>query len=255
VIRKLGEIIMKSRLLAGCLAVVLALVGGLLVFAYAGNANDRAMAGMEPANVLVVASPVPAGTAVEALGEFVQTTSLPSTAIAASAIKDLSGFEGKVTAVDLVPGEQLLAERMVAPEDLKTGGTIEVPKGLQEVSFQLEPQKVVGGRLVPGDHVGIFISLDGGALEDAPEEQTTQLVLRKVLVTAVQRAPEVVSENAEEAAQALPQGSLLLTVAVDDLQAQKIVFAAEFAKLWLSKEPSDAKESKSQVAQKTKVYR
>ncbi|QTG80818.1 Flp pilus assembly protein CpaB [Arthrobacter crystallopoietes] len=245
---------MKSRLLAGFLAVVLALVGGLLVFAYAGNANDRAMAEMEPANVLVVASQVPAGTAVEALGEYVQTTSLPSTAIAASAIRDLSGFEGKVTAVDLVPGEQLLAERMVAPEDL-TGGTIEVPKGLQEVSFQLEPQKVVGGRLVPGDHVGIFISFDGGALEDAPEEQTTQLVLRKVLVTAVQRAPEVVSESAEEAAQALPQGSLLLTVAVDDLQAQKIVFAAEFAKLWLSKEPSDAKESKSEVVQKTKVYR
>ena len=64
-----------------------------------------------------------------------------------------------------------------------------MPKGLQEVSFQLEPQRVVGGRLAPGDHVGIFITLKGGGLEAKPEKETTQLTIHKVLVTAVQRAP------------------------------------------------------------------
>ena len=32
----------------------------------------------------------------------------------------------------------------------------------------------------------------------------------------------------------------MLTVAVSDVDAAKIVFAAEYAKMWLSKEPLDA---------------
>ena len=114
---------------------------------------------------------------------------LPGTAVAKSALQNLDGLAGKVTAVDLLPGEQLVAERLIAPEELKASGSVEVPEGLQEVSFQLEPQRVVGGRLAPGDHVGIFISLKSGGLEAKPDKETTQLTIHKVLVTAVQRAP------------------------------------------------------------------
>jgi pilus assembly protein CpaB len=35
----------------------------------------------------------------------------------------------------------------------------------------------------------------------------------------------------------------LLTVAVNDVNATKVVYAAEFAKIWLSKEPLDATDS------------
>ncbi len=168
---------------------MLAVVGAILVVSYAQGADSRAVQGLEPMTVLVVNKAVPAGTPVAALKEFVTSEELPGKAVTKSALQNLDGLAGKVTAVDLLPGEQLVAERLVAPEALKTSGSVEIPKGLQEVSFQLEPQRVVGGRIAAGDHVGVFINLKDGGIEGKPEKQTTQLTVHKALVTAVQRAP------------------------------------------------------------------
>lgn len=258
---------MKSRLLAGIAALVLAIVGAILVVSYAQGADARAVQGLSPVSVLVVKRAVPAGTPVAALKAFVASEELPGKAVTTSALKNLDGLAGKVTAVELLPGEQLVAERLVAPEEFQTSGSAQVPEGLQEVSFQLEPQRVVGGRIAPGDRVGIFINLKDGGLEAKPEKPTTQLSIHKVLVTAVQRAP-VATPSPQPSADgsappaedmSLPTGSLLLTVAVNDVDASKIVYASEFtesASLWLSKEPLDATESgEPGIMTKPEVYK
>ena len=257
---------MKSRMLAGVVAVVLALVGAVLIVTYAQGADQRAVKNLDPVDVLVVKTAVPAGTPVEAMKASLTVEQLPGTAVGKTALKSLDDSPGKVAAVDLVPGEQLMAERLVAPEDLKTSGSFKVPAGLQEVSFQLEPKRVVGGRLEPGDHVGIFVSFTAGGLESKPGE-TTQLSIHKVLVTAVQRAPEGAAAKPAPSAAAgaeaeadprdvnLPTGSLMITVAVNDVNADKVVFASEFASIWLSKEPLDAQESGPKIMQKQDVYK
>lgn len=242
---------MKSRLLAGIAAVVLALVGAVLVMSYASRADERAVKSLEPVDVLVVAKPVPAGTAVESLQPFLRAQTLPGTAVATSAVRSLDGLAGKVTAVELFPGEQLVAERLTAPETLQSSGAVQLPEGLQEISFQLDPQRVVGGRLTAGDHIGIFISLKSGGIEAKPDKETTQLTLHKVLVTSVQRAasaapspePSASGSGAPVEDTSLPTGSLLLTVAVNDVDATKIVYGSEFGTLWLSKEPLNATDS------------
>ena len=57
----------------------------------------------------------------------------------------------------------------------------------------------------------------------------------------------------------LPTGSLMLTVAVNDVDATKIVYASEFsefASLWLSKEPLNATDSgKPGIMTKPEVYK
>ena len=193
---------MKSRLLAGTAAVVLAIVGAMLVMSYAQGADQRAVKNLEPVSVLVVKAAIPAGTPVETMSASLATEQLPAAAVTASSLKSLDESKGKVAAVDLIPGEQLVKERLVEPENLKIQGSVDIPAGLQEVSFQLEPDRVVGGRLVPGDHVGVFV-IDGyGGLADKPDKETTKLTVRKALVTAVQRAPE-----ATPAAQPAPTAS------------------------------------------------
>ncbi|WP_458111589.1 Flp pilus assembly protein CpaB [Arthrobacter sp. R1-13] len=257
---------MKSRLLAGVAAVVLAIVGAVLMFSYAQGADQRAVQNLEPVDVLVVKQAIPAGTPVEAIKASVAVEQLPGASVTESSLKTLDGVTGKVAAVDLVPGEQLVAERLVAPEELKTFGSVEVPAGLQEVSFQLEPQRVVGGRLTPGDHVGVFISMKEGGLEAKSDKETTQLAIHKALVTAVQRAPEAAAAaQPEPAASAepttdprdstLPTGSLMLTVAVNDVDAAKIIFAAEYATIWLTREPLDAQDNGPRIMQRPEVYK
>ena len=222
------------------------------------------MQGLEPVTVLVVQKAVPAGTPVASLTAFVASEELPGKAVTKSALQNLDGLAGKVTAVDLLPGEQLVAERLIEPEALKTSGSVDVPKGLQEVSFQLEPQRVVGGRIAAGDHIGVFISLKSGGLEAKPEKETTQLTIHKVLVTAVQRAP-VATPPAQPSADgatapaedtSLPTGLLMLTVAVNDVDATKSSTPSEYASIWLSKEPLDATDSgRPGIMTKPEVYK
>jgi pilus assembly protein CpaB len=239
-------------------AVLLAIVGAILIIVYAQGADQRAVAGMNPTGVLVVTEAVPAGSPLETIQASVSVQQLPDTAVAETALETLSDSVGKVAAVDLVPGEQLLAERLVAPEDAKKSGAVAVPAGLQEVSFQLEPQRVVGGRIEAGDHIGIGFSFAAGADKAKTGEATTQLTLRKVLVTAVQRAPQPASaekpaEGAEDTT--LPEGSLMLTVAVTDLEASKIIFTSINGSLWLTKEPLDAQDNGPRIERKEVVYK
>jgi pilus assembly protein CpaB len=244
-------------MLAGTAAVALALVGALLIIFYANGADQRAVANMEPKDVLVVTKAIPAGTAVNDVAASLAIKTIPASAVSTGALSSLDNKAGTVTAVDLLPGEQLLAERLVAPKDAKDDGTVKVPAGFQEVSFQLDPQRVVGGRITAGDHVGISMSFKNGADKARPEAETTQLTLRKVLTTAVQRAPQAAAKGTDANAQdaALPEGALIITVAVSDLEANKIIFTSINGELWLTKEPLDAQDNGPRIERKDNVYK
>lgn len=246
---------MKTRLLGGLAALLLAIVGSVLMFNYAQAADSRAQQGLEPVEVLVVQKAVTAGTPVSQLSESLKLTSLPRAAVPAEAVKSLSEFSGKVTAVALQPGEQLLAPRLVDPNALATPGTVPVPAGMEEISLLLEPQRVIGGRLAAGDTVGVYLSykLDDKVSTDAPVnndlkgfKEFTQKAFHSVLVTSVQQAPPEATKDKSSSSNgpALPSGSVYVTLARGDADASEIVFGAEFGKVWLSKENTDSKDSK-----------
>lgn len=252
---------MKSRLLAGTAAIALAIVGAFLIIFYAQGADQRALATTKPVDVLVVKTAVPAGTPVNEMAASLVIEKVPAAGVADTALSSLDNSAGTVSAAALIPGEQLLAERLVAPEAVKSEGAVKVPAGFQEVSFEVEPKRVVGGRIDVGDHVGFFLSFEGGAFKAKPEDFTSQLTVRKALVTAVQRAPQ--TKPAEKPADGepdpkdttLPEGSLMLTVAVNDVDAGKIVFASEFGRIWLTKEPLDAQDNGPRIERKEVVYK
>ncbi|MGO4804133.1 RcpC/CpaB family pilus assembly protein [Arthrobacter sp. 2MCAF15] len=171
-------------------------------------------------------------------------------------------MDGKVAAIELLPGEALLGARLADPATLSAPGSVAVPKGMQEISVQLEAQRVVGGRIAAGDTVGIVVLFDKGALKDAPDVETGQEVFHKVLVTSVQRsvaktagATGTSTDAAEQANTELPTGQLLVTFARNDADATKIAFGAHFGSLWLTKEPATATEGAPLVVKKPELFR
>jgi pilus assembly protein CpaB len=245
-------------MLAGTAAVALAIVGALLIIFYAQGADQRALQTLQTVDVLVVKDAIPAGTPVDTMTASLVVEKVPIAGVSDTALSTLDNKAGTVSAVDLVPGEQLLAERLVPPADVSAAGAVEVPAGFQEVSFQLEPQRVAGGRINPGDHVGIALSFAAGAYKPNTAAETTQLTLRKVLVTVVQGAA-----SAEKPAEGdtdvhnttVPPGAFIITVAVSDIDANKIIFASEFGTLWLTKEPLDAQDNGPKIERKEVVYK
>src|SRR3954452_12476053 len=120
---------MRRRLLAAVAALVLALAGGVVLVAYARGADARAAAGLRTVEVLVVQELGPCGTPADQLTGKVVTELVPAKTAVPGRVQRLADLAGEVATVDLQPGEQLLAGRFSAPDDLRAAGTVDVPAG------------------------------------------------------------------------------------------------------------------------------
>jgi pilus assembly protein CpaB len=254
----------KTRLLGGIAALLVAIIGTVFLVNYVQNADKRALADTETETVYVVEKAVAAGTGVDAMVGAVVKKNVPKVAVAAGAVTDLNDVNAKVAAVALVPGEQLLSTRLVDPDAFLGPSRVKVPDGMQEITLKLPIERVVGGKIAAGDTVGVFLSAEaaaGGA-------SGTQLTFHKVLVTAAQfsngSAAKVQDEtgDSEKTAGSLTakksgtsDDTYMITLARNAADAERIIFATEFGSVYLSKEPTNALEASSGVVTSARLFR
>jgi pilus assembly protein CpaB len=221
--------------------VLLAVVGALMLLSYVAGADQRALAGVKTVTVLVVAKPIAAGTSADQLTSLVKPKKLPALAVTSGAVGSLSQVTGKVTTADLVPGEQVLAQRFVDPATLAQANEVKVPAGMQQLSVALDPQRV-----------GVFVSLP----KDGDRPAQTHQLLHKVLVTKLQGGGDTTSTAGKavaSAATAASAGGVLVTLALNGGEAERVVYGAEYGTIWLSVEPSDASQTNTQVVTEENV--
>jgi len=221
---------MNKRIIAVVGAALLALIGIVMLISYTQNANDRAFDGAELKSVLQVTETIPADTKASEGSGSVELVELPKKAIAKDAVTDLSEVSGLSTTVALEPGEQLLLTRFSqegSPKaDSGPSAVSVVPKGYQEVTVPLDVARAAGGVLRPGDLVGVVASYqtnDTGGF--------TQLAKNFVRVTRVSGG---LTGGKDDGAT-----GQLVTLAVTTRNAGRIINAAEFGKLWLTKQNKD----------------
>lgn len=239
---------MNSRVLASAAAAVLAVAGSFLLVSYTNGAEQRALAGVQTSEVLIVSVAVPAGTPADVVLQSATRQEVPAKARPADAVTDPAAITGLVSTVNLVPGEQLLSTRFRDPATAENPGIIAVPAGMLEVSILLEPQRTVGGRLKAGDTVGVFLSVK------APAE-ATHLTLHQVLVTAVQGTPAAAEDPTSGASQAAASESVMVTLALTAADAEKVVYGQEFGTIWLSAEPATAAREGTRELNREGVYK
>lgn len=240
---------MNRRVIAIVTALLAAGLGGLIVLVYASGAEQRALAALDPVEVLIVAEPIPEGTPASALTDLVTATALPASAVGPGALTTLEDVADHVTTTAMQPGEQVLASRFADPATLATPGRVEVPEDMHEVSVLLDAPRALGGHLTAGETVGVVIS------RNEPDPRETHLTQHRVLVTAVQGglppvAPATDAATADPAAAGastdetaatqsappLPESAVMVSLAVPTEDVEEIVFAAEYHRLWLTRE-------------------
>jgi len=278
------------RVIAIIVALALAGAGTFFLVGFVRGAEDRALAGEVLVAVLVADRPIEAGTPAEDLVGLVRMEQVPAKVAAEGAVGDLAALEGKVAAIDLLPGEQLVSDRFLDPaaydESLGGGAQVEVPPELLQVTLSLSPERLVGGELRPGDLVAVFASFDPFPLnaveptglgpeevpvlvpDDGTEEDksqaglqspnSTKIILHGVLVSNLQ-AEELPRSVAEEDAVAgapdlAPTGNLLVTLALGPADAERLVFTAEHGSVWLALEGDEVDDTDTRVQTRVTVY-
>lgn len=219
---------MQRRVIPAIAAVLLAGLGAILLYSYVSNADARAMANQAPTEVLVVIQTIPVDTPAENLGPYVETRQLPKAAVVPGALTSIKDIAGRVAGTSLQVGEQLLDSRFIKP-GVTTTGEVEVPNDMQSLTIQLDPVRAVGSSIAAGDKLGVFVSAE------VDDVSRTKLLLREVLVTRVQGAPDPSTIESGAA----PSSDVLLTIALKPNEATKLIWASEYTKIWLALEPKE----------------
>jgi pilus assembly protein CpaB len=212
-------------------AAAIAALGTALVYTYAKNADDRAMADQSPVTVLVAKNEIPAGTPVlQAIegGDFEQRK-LPAATAIDGAMSSVEPIKEQVALTTIFPNQQLSTQMF--GKTLAAGSALPIPTGNIAVSFQFTDPARVAGFVKPGSEVVVFLTIAGQNRQEA-----TRILLPKALVIGVgptTAAPQTDSStnagNANE--EQIPRA--LLTLALSDAQAAKLVYGSQHGTLYL----------------------
>lgn len=218
---------MSRRLLVLAAALVFAVAGTAAVLAYVSRADARALAGQQPVSVIVTTGAIPRGTTLGTARSagLLERQALASRAVPPSAVRELAAdMDDLVAASDLAAGEVLLQGRFVEQGELVEAGSVPVPDGKLAVTVELTDPARVAEFLEPGDEVAVLHFREG-------EPSTTRMLLPRVEVLGVGAttgAPTPTQQAAAEgqAAPAKAVSTALITFAVDERQAERLVHGA-----------------------------
>jgi pilus assembly protein CpaB len=251
---------MKRSFLAALVAVMLAAVGCVAVAAYVGSADKRALAGQKAVQVLVVRKKIPAGTTGQAIttGGYTELVTMPAATVPADALGRIDAvLTGLAVTADQQPRQLLLRGAFDAPAVHHAG--LPVPDGMLAVSVSMRIPAQVAGYVLPGSSVAVFDTFTiaeskaaaghlpaGDGLATAHEyDQATRLLLPKVQVLAIggrgtpgaQVAPQPApspSAGTTGGGQQADGSAVLVTVAVTQDQAQRLIHSAQTGSLYLA---------------------
>jgi pilus assembly protein CpaB len=225
---------MDRRRLLLILAVFVAVIGTALVFLYVQGADSRAKDKFDNVSVLKATQDIAAGTKYDdalASGQIVLSTA-PKNEVGTTAVQTTDALKGKIASIPVFAGQQILTPQF-GNTLVGTTSALAIPPGMIAISVNLTDPDRVAGNIQNGSQVAIFVTGElqqtSGAATTAPSE-STRLLLPKVTVLNVgSPQPPTTStstdENGTQTTEQLPK--TLLTLAVDQKDAQKVILASK----------------------------
>jgi pilus assembly protein CpaB len=230
---------MERRRILVIAAALVAALGAILVFVYVRGADTRAEDQFQTTDVLVATQAIQSGETIEAAQAAGKITkkAITNNSLLPDFQVDLTALSGKVALTTIYPGEQIIASKFgttAAP-----ASALQIPDDKIAISVNLTDTARVAGFVDPGSLVAIFLNGTDANTGTA----FTEVLLPKVTVIGVGSTTPVstttTDQTGAQTTEALPR--TLLTLSVDQDQAQKIMFAQGNGELAFALLPSNGK--------------
>lgn len=276
---------MKRRITVVAVALVLALVGVVAIRSYVDKADARAVAGLDPVQAYVAATTVPGGTTLnDAIAQgLARLEKLPRKTVPAGAVNQVTPALGDLVTTGTLPAGSILMQSSFGPQQLHTDG-LPIPKGEMAVTVSLGDPERVGGFVQPGSEIAIFdtyntvpeLGIDGragaGSQNTAAgdglsmgelKKHVTRLLLERVSVIAIgstvagaapTQTPAAADASSTDSAQSSDSGNVLVTVALRQHDAERLILASQIGKLYLGLLTKDSHVSSSPGADNTSLF-
>lgn len=236
-----------GRIIAIVLAIVLAGFATYAIYTYVQGLEQRAFEDAELVEVFIAQEEIPEGISASAAGEagLIERGSIPQRNVPEGAISSLDQIEGLVALSPILPNEVLSQGRWGDPDQIDSA-QLDIPDDFQAISVQVGIPPGVAGFIQAGDQVSLIatteapgeteIEEDGTVIEPEAEFRTQYLLQDIQVLAAGQR---IVTEEGEEDV-AESGGQVLLTLALEPEDAERLVLAIETSSLYFTLLPEDA---------------
>lgn len=233
-------------------AIVLAGVATFSIFQYTQGLRDEAFEEADLVEVFVAKGVIPAGTSAgAALSQgLIERGDLPREDLPNGAITATDQIQGLVTLDRILTGEVILRPRFGDPATAAATG-FEIPEGLMAMAIEVQVPPGVAGFVKPQDHISVIahvevpevpdpvIGPDGTltqppATEDGPVATRSQFVVQDIEVLAVGRRVVTTNAQGQNQDQVTQTESVLVTVAVTDQDAERLVFSLSEGSLYFT---------------------
>ncbi len=220
-------------LTAGLVVALLAAVIAFITLQRQVKVDQGAASTGQTLSVVVAARAVTVRTQLTA--EDVAHKELPVDAVPEGAVSDPTGAVGKLTTVDLYPGEVILSQRLVDPNVTSGNGRLALIVAGDQVLMAYPAEDLMSkvGILKPGDHVDLLFSLkfpqttvvqsqsSQGGTTSVAETTTTQTSEEQMTFSLLQNLTIAAIVGASGSAQGSSSQAILLTVSPQDALALK----------------------------------
>lgn len=213
----------RRRLLLVAAAIVAAL-GTLLVFLYVRGADSRAAQRFDNVEVLRAVTQIEPGETIESAAGSgkLQLQPVPRSQLLPDFQTTIDALKGLVATTTIYPGEQIISDKFGG--EAEADSPLQIPKGQLAISVNLTDPARVAGFVNPGSQVAIFLN----GSDDSTGKPFTRLLLDRVTVLGVGSTTPVSTTTTDPAGQQtteqLPR--TLLTLAVDQNDAQRVLYAS-----------------------------
>jgi pilus assembly protein CpaB len=241
-----------GKTIAIVVALLLALAATVAIFLYVRGVEERAFEDAELVEVLVAQGPIEAGTTGGGASEagLFARDSAPRANVPPGAVTSVDQIEDLVAVDPVLTGEIILRERWGTTAEVSVA--LDIPEGFEAVAVEVGVPPGVAGYVAPGAQVSLLATIESGveeqpdpveteeedtapaAEEPLPVEVRTQYLLQGIQVLAVGQR-QVQMEEQEGTV-----SSVLMTLAVQPEDAERLVFALENGSLYFTLLPADA---------------
>ena len=239
---------MARRSVLLMVALAIAAIGTTMIVLYVQSIDARATEGQELVEVLTATESIESGETVadaQAAGKF-ELVEVRRTDMVDGALSSVDSIEDKVAVGQVFPGEQVIGQKFGA---IGSQESLVIPDDKLAVSVELTDPARVAGFVNPGSQVAIFVSADPVLFQPDGKETKlapyTRLLLPKVQVIGVgttsMTARTTTNEDGEQTTEQVPR--TILTVAVDQEQAEKVIYAGRNGELSFALLSKDSKVS------------
>jgi pilus assembly protein CpaB len=209
---------MKNKLIL-IFAVIIGLAAAAGIYMYLDGMKKTYQVDGDFVKVVMAKQRIPAKTMITA--QMIEIKEIPSRFINTNAAVDAKEVVGKTVKSEILPGEQVLRDKIAGAKGTSEGLSYIIQPGKRAVTIAVNEISGVAGQILPGDRVDIMGTFDNQGV-------LTTLILQNIPVLSVDQTTDTSGQGEKKAA------ARTLTLSVNPDQMQPLVLCSEKTTLRLA---------------------